>query len=180
MARFTKQFITGILGLTILSIVGGCAPVMSLTYAHRDFESLEIEKITILPILDERRRINPEDKDFPEVLDTVEMQIVERLKKLGYTVSSSHDYGSLGTPSKEQIVFSDSEFIAQIGPSDARWLLVPIMDDYFSSPNYYATRREMTVFLFDKEQRRLVLESSAMSPDMKTVVKKIIGAFPKR
>ena len=177
----------GVLVLVALVFVVGCAAPKA-TYRSPSFDPQTIDRIVVLPCLDNRVKPDP-DNDWDEVCGVTETILFSDLKfTKGYRVVWSSDIGSVprysvgdmprpDSQSKDTDSVDpssvDSSWVKGLGPETDRWILVPVIDNlvFQNIIVNVSTSAKMSIYLFDKEAGEIAWKgvgSSAMSTGILT------------
>ncbi len=143
-----------------------------LVYQTRDINSKEIDIVYIFPVMD-ARQVHYRNVNFLNKTSGVQGIIATSLKNKGYesiVVPEAFDF------SIEQLYFAEKEFIQKLGPSDARWVVVPCIESLFrvSTANY----TDINLLLFDKKTMQLIWESKAFGTTVSAATSKAASFFP--
>jgi len=154
--------------LILLLFLNGCGA----KYIHKSFKSEDIDRITVLPFMDNRENPDPE-LNFEKLAQFGQSSIIDSLKyKKKYRTVVSGDIGNVSSYSVQDLpsrdlnsntAFSvdpesvDSGWIKQLGPSMERWILVPVLEDV-SSTNVLIqmlASAKISAYLFNKKTGEL-------------------------
>lgn len=138
------------LSLISLSLLYGCAVAPQKKAIHLDsnYKAPEIAEIILLPAVDARDDYEVE----LDVQDTVLTWTKHLLKERGYKVKASALREDAGPITKDDCKLGKASWIKELGPSNARWIMVIFLDDLFSKPTFGGTASaEVSGFLFDKQ-----------------------------
>ncbi len=163
----------------------GCLPwrLSPLVYFQEDFKADNVDSITVLPLTDARRPEQDTGLDYDKECEGVQELLREKLKEKGYTVKDFGGEDALGNIQPGQIPFLDADRIREIGPDDARWVLLPTVTrfgyDLFGTPT-----AEIVCYLYEKPTGKLGWEGSVTSDKgkgpMKQAVELLMVEFPFR
>lgn len=146
-------------------------------YANKSFKSQEIDRIVVLPFMDNRKNPDPKD-DFAKMVNEGNTTMIHSLtyyKKYRTVLSgdignvSSYSVKDLPRRDRESIYKSsidpesvDPEWIKQLGPSTEGWVLVPVLEN-LSTTNILIVSgtAEISVYLFNKHTGELWWQSSS-------------------
>lgn len=138
-------------------IVAGCVSTKPPIYAHTDFEKGEIGRIVVLPAVDNRANRALEFDHSDVIQDT----IVKQLKHRGYEATSAYTFGRTGEVSSERLtnITSAPPWIEELGPADARWVLLPVVD-VLEAKWTLARQAKASLhgYAFDKKKQELIWE----------------------
>ncbi len=140
----------------------------TLVYQHRDFNHKELDRIILLPMVDARNivLIDPEDEDTEDY----QQLIAEELQEKEYNIQVVEDPDALGDILPGQLPFLDANHIRELGPQDARWVLVPVaVSDRQPEGMWY---------LFDKTRGKLMWEGSGIDDDLEEAFEVLMEKFP--
>ena len=170
-----KKIFTLFLFILLFSLTGCVAK-----YVHKSFKSEEIDRITVLPFMDNRQNPDPE-LNFEKLAEFGRSCMIHSLtysKK--YRTVLSGDIGNVSSysvqdlPSRDpnsNIAFSvdpesvDSGWIKQLGPSTEQWILVPVLENVSTTNvliQVMATSR-ISAYLFNKYTGELWWQCSCSS-----------------
>ncbi len=151
-----------------------CTPKPTLVYHHKDFSYQELDVITILPMIDARNVVvtNPEADEMDEDIESYRQMIAEGLNKKEYKTRVVDDPNTIGDILPAQIPFLDASQISEIGPKDARWILLPVAVS--DRPP------DVICYLFDKTRGKLMWEGSGHSGNLEWAFKGVLHRFPNR
>jgi hypothetical protein len=151
-ARFPAQTLLVILAVALLA--SGCvAPPLKPAIQRSDnFRPMEIEQITLLPILDGRL-------DTAAKLDTEPLgrRVEEILKNKKYAVVRAPTATHLDAFTPLALQSPTSEWIQTLPPSDGRWVMLLRVDDVNSKIVFGSVgSAELSGYLFDKKAGEMV------------------------
>lgn len=148
--------------LVMLALVftTGCGGLPMKPAIHLDpgFRPKEIDLITILPAIDGRF-----DKKIKVNLEKQLNKLAKQLlKRRRYEAQIVDNYGAETQITKDDLKSGDAEWIKKLGPSDANWVMVLVLDDVVTKLTFGSTgNAEVSGFLFDKETGTLVWRDKA-------------------
>ncbi|MGA2468551.1 MAG: hypothetical protein ABSH06_29945 [Thermodesulfobacteriota bacterium] len=142
------------LPLVLILLIAGCATPKRAIYLDPGLNPSSISKITLLPVLDSRIE-KKTDVNIPLHILEAGMRILNMKR---YKVILSDNMGGVEQITENDLKSEDSEWIKQLGPTEARWVMALVLVDYrtkliFLSLEGYA---EVAGFLYDKENGRIV------------------------
>lgn len=178
-----------ILFIVMLLCQLGCANY-TLVYHQKDFKLQSLDNITILPLVDARRVVE-QKISFEEEIEEIQELIVKKLKKKGYVCKAIIDTNFVENIQPAGIPFLDAKSIRNIGPIDAKYILLPVVVELVTAENAYLTRSkgrpvvvvraEMVCYLFEKPTGKLVWEGNAIfNKDLHGAIKKLMKEFPSK
>jgi len=152
-----RKILTLFLFVFILTFLSGCGA----KYINKSFKSQEIDRITVLPFMDNRKNPDPElnfDKKYRTVLSG--------------DIGNVSSYSTQDLPSKDPnavIPFTvdpesvDSGWIKQLGPSTEGWILVPVLEDLSTTCLLIQMmgRARISAYLFNKHSGELWWQCSS-------------------
>jgi len=153
---------------TILCLLGAaivgfgsmsCYPDTRLANARPGFSGAAVDSICLLPPVEGRTVIRDADK-FATIAPKLSEGLQSTLKSMGYAVNVATTEANL---SGEQVAFADAATIRNLGPSTARWVLVPVLDSARPSPALVWGGYGMSAYLFDKQTGELAWEGNVIS-----------------
>jgi len=120
--------------------------------APPDPRFLSIGSITLLPVLDARV-----DKKSNVDLQSLRKQVESILRKKNYQVTQAENSGGVGEIVEEDLQEAKPEWVKQLGPSQARWVMVIGLSDVATKTTLgSSTNVEVMGFLYDKETATLM------------------------
>jgi len=150
----------------VVSFAGGCQPTAK--YMQPGFDPKQIDRVVVLPFIDHRDKPDPAD-NFNEVTLVGGDFLVRKLRFLkGYRAAYSSNVGAAGgydashlpalPDDKKKPVTVDREWVKRLGPPEARWVLVPVLDSLTGAylVVYGGFDATVTIYLFDKRSGDLV------------------------
>ena len=171
-----RKILTLFLFVFILMFLSGCGA----KHIHKSFKSKEIDRITVLPFMDNRKNPDPE-LNFEKMTGFGMWPMFFSLKyDKRYRIVLSGDIGNVSSystqdlPSKDpntDIPFTvdpesvDSGWIKQLGPSTEEWILVPVLEELSSTClliQMMGTAR-ISAYLFNKHTGELWWQCSSSS-----------------
>jgi len=149
MHRISSGVLTGVLFATTFTVNGLAAkPKKPPTALEIQFST--IGKIVVLPALDARSGQKASVK-----LDGIQPQVVKHLKKKRYL--SEAGAAPASEMVEEDLKEAKPEFVAKLGPADARWILVVCLADVTSKMTFGSTgNAEVSGYLYDKQDGKLI------------------------
>lgn len=132
-------------GLSFCS--SGCASNAT-NYHSSQFKASAAKEIWVAQPLDGRWVARESDK-FDKTAKKLHDVIVARLKRKGCQVTTGAV--SLGRLAPTEVALADEAAIQAMGPPDARWVLIPVIED---------TKKQVCLCLFDKIEGRLSWEGT--------------------
>ena len=160
-----KKILTVFSCVVMLGCLSGCVT----KYINPSFNAQKIDRITVLPFIDNREKIDPK-YNFEKWTGLAYRHMIPYLKfKKKYRTELSSDIGAVSSysiqnlPSLNKQFYSstatlnpgtvDSEWIKQLGPSSEQWILVPVLED-ISHYNFLIRAGgivELSLYLFNKQ-----------------------------
>ncbi|HYB98880.1 MAG TPA: hypothetical protein VEC57_07050 [Candidatus Limnocylindrales bacterium] len=135
----------------IVALACGCGPSLKKAIV-RDFEPRQVEEIVVLPAIDARIDRSGEP-DFDRQMREITLSLL-RLK--GYGATSDFDHPRLHVV-EEELRDPTPQFIAGLGPPDARWVMVVTLVELLPwIPFVRPAQAEVHGYMFDKKAGRLV------------------------
>ena len=119
----------------------------------------------------------PQDK--PLNREAYRDEIVKRLALKGYQSIPLSDYGLPTAPTKEQVVFADTEFGKALACIGTRYVLIPIVD---AAQIRYQETKDVSMYLFDTSTGEMVWEGSGANGGgfENAIITVLREGFPKR
>jgi len=161
--------------LVIVAQLTGCG--RTLVYQQTDFNPKDIDVITVFPLLDARQHVFAYD-DFEEETEDIQLMILKRLKKKGYTFKVLNDTSTLGNIQPQMIPFLESERVRKIGPNDAHWILVPTVSALRTFGAVTPSYGEITCYIYNKYTGELVWEGSGNDVLLVRATRALMSDFP--
>jgi len=150
----TRKFFGKWLSLVLICVVAGCAaPLKQAIYLDSGFQPQVINQIILLPAIDARidRKI---EVNIQKQIREAGMEI---LNNNGYQVSLSDNIGGVTQIIEDDLKFGDPKWIKQLGPSEARYVMVLMLVDVATKLTFGSTgNAEVAGFLYNKEAGTIV------------------------
>lgn len=174
MTMANRKILTLFLFVFILTFLSGCGA----KYIHKSFKSQEIDRITVLPFMDNRKNPDPE-LNFDKLAGFGRSPMIYSLKyDKKYRTVLSGDIGNVSSYSTQDlpspdpnavIPFTvdpesvDSGWIKQLGPSTEEWILVPVLEDLSTTCLLIQMvgRARISAYLFNKHTGELWWQCSS-------------------
>ncbi len=153
--NLTKNMVRISLVTLTLGLIVGCvqAPVKKAILLDSEFQPSAIESITMLPTVDARLE-HAVEVDLQVQLNESAREL---LKGKGYVVQMDDSNGSVGEVTKDDLKSAEPEFIKELGPSDARWVMVLVLDDVTTRLTFGSTgNADVSGYMFDKQSAETV------------------------
>lgn len=129
------------------------------TIDHQEsLDSTRIDKITILEVADGRNQVH-ENIDFEKETSMIQSLMIACLKQKGYECAALKDRSAMAM-SAQQVPFAESSQIRKMGPEEAQWVMVPIVEN-LNKTKGSGSNCTLSCYLFDKSAGRLAWENSA-------------------
>ncbi len=136
--------------LATVALVTGCGtlPQKKAIYIDSAYNPESVSGITLLSPIDAR------------VDQTVEVELSKQLNELmkkileerGYTANVLSDAPTGATLLKYDLKAADAKLIKTLGPDDARWVMILVLDDVTTQLTFGSTgNAEVSGFMFDKQ-----------------------------
>ena len=117
-----------------LALLSGCMTPQKLQYTSTELYSLNKPIIYILPLADAR----PDTSESANFDRLTGKTLARQLKRKGYQTQQIKDRTAVDALEEDQLrglrdsltTAEEIEIIAQLGPAEARWILLPVMLDY--------------------------------------------------
>ncbi len=160
-----------LISVTMVFLVGCAVPKSK--YRSASFDPQKIDRIVVLPFIDNREKPDPKN-DWDEVCVSAETMLFSGLKfGKGYRVVASSDIGSISRYSVADLPRPDSQskdtdsvdpssvdssWVKELGPDTDRWILVPVIDNltFQNIIIRVEAKAKMSMYLFDKETGELL------------------------
>jgi hypothetical protein len=139
--------------LPIMAIIfSGCASPRPL-FLSPAFQHDKIDNIVILPVADIRF-----NKDKLVVSDKwVRETFGRQLRRKHYRYQSTSDRSFVANITEEDITKADPAWISTLGPSEARWVLLPAIHESSSKLTFGSTgQAEVSAALYDKQNHTMI------------------------
>ena len=131
-------------------LIVGCASPQKAIYLAPSFSSVNIETITLLPIVDSRTQRQFEI-DETQLQQVVNPEVETVLNEKGYTVKFSNAFGDIECLKFGHSGNLGSDCLRRVGPKDSRWILVLFLQDFRMRGTYGgAVSTKMSGILFDR------------------------------
>jgi hypothetical protein len=163
--------------LTLLSVLFGAGCAMKPEYIHGSFDPTKIDRIVVLPFID--NRVNPNPKyDFRALCAEANVSIISELKyNKGYRVACTSDLGSVSNYSRENLATKvndtrnrytidpssvNPQWAKDLGPSSEEWILVPVLEAVsdFNALIVQQGSAAISVYLFNRKTGELYLKDT--------------------
>ena len=181
-----------------LFLIVGCAAPQKAVYVAPSFEQVNVDTITILPIVDSRAQRKFEVTE--SALQQIVYPVVETgLSEKGYTIEYSNEIGKGQCLKFGRSANLESDCLRNVGPPNSRWILVLFLQDFqMRSPYGGAASAKMSGLLFDRSegvmlwrdleyaglsQRELVgknKDTLIANDVLQICTSKLIGSLPKK
>jgi len=146
------------------ALISGCA---SPEFIHKPFDPDKVGRIAVLPFLDGRQ--NPDkDTNFKTIATEATTFLMPEIKyKRKYLAFDTTDIGDVSEysahviePTKGQ--YPPPDYVKQLGPNRAKWVLVPVCDDLgrYNVVFYAGGSAKVSLYLFNKETGELWWKAS--------------------
>ncbi len=152
--KLIKRYTAPLVVLVTLGFLIGCAAALKPAITlDSGFQPQKVDKITMLPAVDAR---------FDRKLKVnLQRQLNNKAKHLlesrGYEVQVIDTGSSESQITKDDLKSADEEWIKQLGPADANWVMVLALDDVVNKLTFGSTgNAEVSGYLFDKHSGLLV------------------------
>lgn len=155
-----RTLIVSLVGIFIAMSMTGCGmPERPADFLLVGFDSITVENVTLLPVLDHRI-----DKSKELKLDKWVKPIAEQsLKELKYSYRFETDRSLVSNISPDALEDPTPEFIASLRPQSDNWILLLVLEDATSEMTFGSTgNAEMSGYLFDKANRQVVWENKEL------------------
>ena len=155
--NLTRRNICTCFVVLALGLMTGCAvkqPLKPAIHLDSGLQVTNIDLLTMLPAIDARS-----DKSIDVALQKqLNTKAKPMLEKRGYEVLIIESDGTESQIiTKDDLKSGDAEWIKQLGPSDANWVMVLALDDVATKLTFGSTgNAEVSGFLFDKQTGTLV------------------------
>jgi hypothetical protein len=146
--------------VSLLILVTGCVtPYNKANFMSNDINVMQIDTITVMPILD--FRINKE-KELN--LDKLLHNILEiQLKHRNYKCVMLTDRTIIAHIDQEELESHNKEWIDSINSAGGRWILFVALLDSSSQLTFGSTgSAEMSAYIFDKHNSKLIWQEKAI------------------
>ncbi len=150
----------------------GCV-THTVVYQQKDFKPHNLGSIAVLPVIDDRIEVL-EKFDFEEETEGIQPLIVKKLKKKGYVSEAVDDANAIGNIQPAQIPFLDAGSISDIGPIDANYILLPVVNIANSACVAFIC------YLYEKQTGELIWEGSGYHDKSNKAIKVLMKEFPSK
>lgn len=140
--------------------MAGCATIKPPDFIAPGFSTGAVDQIALLPVIDNRV-----DKSTKLKLDDWILPMAEKsLDEKGYAYSLYNDQSLVSGITLDALEAKDPDFIAKVGPSSTRWVLLFVLEDSSSKLTFGSTgTAEMSGYLFDKKSKKLCWRDKEVS-----------------
>jgi len=170
----------------LLFSLTGCGP-KHIKYVHKSFVPEEIDRITILPFIDNRQNPDP-DMSFEKLASFAKVIMYQHIKYYRfYRTVFSDDIGNVSSYSVQDLPsrdlnsnrpFSvdpesvDSGWIKQLGPSTEQWILVPVLENLAYNKVLFNVElsARISAYLFNKNTEELWWQCSAKASNTSNIL----------
>lgn len=131
-----------------VALTPACAvPMKQAIHLAPAFQPPAVGEIRVLPVVD--ARVDKQQKT--DIEKHVRGAAVKTLEKKGYRATSTDDRGAAGEIAEEDLKSSDASWVKQLGPSDARFVMVLAVLDIKTKLTFGSTgNAEVSGVLYDK------------------------------
>lgn len=144
--------------LFMTSLLLGCNTGQSL-FISDGFNQERIDNIALLPVADLRFDKSKELKNLDRWVHNV---FKRQLKRKRYSFNIFLDSSLVANVTEEDITNPKSHWISTLGPSGARWVLLPILHDSSSKLTFGSTgNAEFSAALYDRENGTMIWRHKA-------------------
>jgi hypothetical protein len=171
-----KTFI-GIVTLTAISLLQtGCVNCVTI-YQQKDFNNSNMDSIAVTPLLDGRRQILT-NVEYENKTAKSQDKIIRTLKNRKYNAIALSDPSVVDRITPTQVPFLNAEQIRQLNPGTTKWVFVTVVDEM--SPLSNSNHCEITCYLYDTEQGKLVWEGTAWkNNNIDWAIGDVLSEFPR-
>lgn len=158
--------------LAVAICCGGCE--IQPKYKRPGFDPQQMDRVVVLPFIDNRKNPDPKDNFNEQSLIAQDALIVSLRFKQKYRAVASSDVGGAGGYSASHLPVlpdkadktaqpvSDTAWAKRLGPANARFVMVPAVDDTSGSflLLYGQAGSTVSLYIFDKRDGQLVWANS--------------------
>jgi hypothetical protein len=136
-------------GASLLALTPACAvPMKQAIHLEPSFQPVSVAEIRVLPVVD--ARVDKQQKT--DIEKHVRGAALKNLQKKGYKALTTNELGPAGAIDEEQLKASDAAWIKQLGPAEARFVMVLAVLDIKTRLTFGSTgNAEVTGVLYDKD-----------------------------
>lgn len=153
-----------LLYLIVIIFIQGCvagAQFVKPNMIDPSYFKQQINTITVLPVLDDRR-----DKsislDYPLIVRARISSFL--IGEKNFDIKSAYTYGSLQNITVDEVTQPTQEWIQQLGKEDETHLLLIVLHDIEDSPTFgRMVNAELSGYLFDRKQGKLIWKNKAVA-----------------
>ncbi len=135
-----------------LILIVGCASPQKASYVAPSFDQVNVDTMTVLPIVDSRpqRKFEIDESELQRIVYPV---AESGLNEKGYRVEYSDDSAGVQCLKFGRSLNLESECLRKVGPPTSRWVLVLFLQDFqMRTPYGGAARATMSCILFDRSE----------------------------
>ena len=139
-----------------LLLIVGCASPQKARYVAPSFDQLNVDTMTILPVVDSRpqRKFEIDESELQRIVYPV---VESGLNEKGYRVEYSADMAGVQCLKFGRSLNLESECLRTVGPPTSRWVLVLFLQDFqMRTPYAGAATAKMSGILFDRSEGLLL------------------------
>lgn len=156
MGRKVKKLRIPWIHLLYFFLIVGCASPQKARYIAPSFDQVNVDTITILPIVDSRtqRQFEIHESELQQIIYPV---VESGLNEKGYTVEYSADIAEVQCLKFGRSLSLESECLRKVGPPTSKWLLVLFLQDFqMRIPYGGAVTAKMSGILIDRSDGLLL------------------------
>jgi len=135
-----------------LILIVGCASPQKASYVAPSFDQVNVDTMTVLPIVDSRpqRKFEIDESELERIVYPV---ADSGLNEKGYRVEYSDDSAGVQCLKFGRSLNLESECLRKVGPPTSRWVLVLFLQDFqMRTPYGGAATSKMSGILFDRSE----------------------------
>ena len=140
----------------IIFLIVGCASPQRAIYLAPSFGEVNVDHITLLPIVDSRtqRQFDIDESKLQQILNPV---IERNLNNKGYSMEYSDELGRVQCLKFGHSTNLEPDCLRNVGPPNSRWVLVLFLQDFqMHTPYGGAVSAKMSGILLDRSEGLLL------------------------
>jgi hypothetical protein len=149
-----RKYLILLIVVLALGLMTGCVPALEpAIQLDSNFQPQKVDVISILPPVDARL----DKKEKVNLQKELNKTARSKLKKKRYKVQLIDTDSTNSVITKDDLETHDAAWIKKLGPGDANWLMVLVLDDVVTKLSFGSSgNAEVSGFLFDKQSGTLL------------------------
>jgi hypothetical protein len=149
-----RKYLILLIVVLALGLMTGCVPALEpAIQLDSNFQPQKVDLISILPPVDARL----DKKEKVNLQKELNKAARSKLKKKRYKVQLIDTDSTNSVITKDDLETYDAAWIKKLGPGDANWVMVLVLDDVVTKLSFGSTgNAEVSGFLFDKQSGTLL------------------------